>query len=330
MDTNSTDLAGVAFIQHFFANNLGWIMRIRQPIDIGIDADVEQMKDGAYTGKHIALQIKSGESYLKTKNNGMITFLIDDWHYKYWLSSDRPVLILFYDTANQQIIWEQVKSSKISKTTKQHKIEITPQKILTTDSLADLEDIITIFTPTETEDGKIEKTSFEFSLSCMEECVIGAKNINEDFANFLIQIGKQLKNLESKAPHRSIAPYNHVFCGIFDNFRKRLSSETNIFIPNYYDACQYLSDISDKIYYKEKDQIADIINKNICFLNETIKIWDSNILDIKKIDNPPVDHSVRRAASNCITIIEDYCFSLKSALDFIQAINDKICNITKA
>ena len=73
MDYIDKDIAGVGGVMTAFAK-IGWTLRERGRIDHGIDADVEMKIDGEYQSKHIALQIKSGGSYLKTKKNGKISF----------------------------------------------------------------------------------------------------------------------------------------------------------------------------------------------------------------------------------------------------------------
>ena len=117
----------------------------------------------------IALQIKSGESYLKENKAGNIVFYIDEWHYKYWLQYSMPVLILFYDEANKRIIWDHVKLANIEQTTTQHKIELSPSKVLNEYSIEELNDIIQTYQPHHFYELTTDFDSFEFSLDCFHE-----------------------------------------------------------------------------------------------------------------------------------------------------------------
>lgn len=116
LNTNSREWAGC--------------FREREHTDMGIDADVEQKVGNTLTSQHIALQIKSGQSYLKENKNGKIYFYIDSWHYKYWLQSDRPVLILFYDDILDRVIWEQVCLTHLNRVSESKtRITITPSRV---------------------------------------------------------------------------------------------------------------------------------------------------------------------------------------------------------
>ena len=69
----SVERVGVATAEKII-NQLGLIFR-EQPIDdYGIDAQIETVKDGYATGKLIAVQIKSGDSYIKKVSDEYIVF----------------------------------------------------------------------------------------------------------------------------------------------------------------------------------------------------------------------------------------------------------------
>ena len=71
-----TEREGVAAVQQCLTQ-MGWIFRENPHTDYGIDGDVEQVMNDEPTNSHIALQIKSGPSYLKENREGNITFYID-------------------------------------------------------------------------------------------------------------------------------------------------------------------------------------------------------------------------------------------------------------
>ena len=144
--TDNTERRGVNAVESIFLD-MDWVFRETPHTDYGIDGDVEIRINGILTGQHIALQIKSGDSYLKENKDGKITFYIDEWHYRYWLQYDRPVIILFYDEIGRKVIWEQVKLANIQNTPKRFKIEVNPSKILSISSLEELQNIVAAYEP---------------------------------------------------------------------------------------------------------------------------------------------------------------------------------------
>ena len=71
---NTTERIGVSKVQLIVYEKLNWIFR-EQPIDdYGIDAHIELKDDNYATGKLIAVQIKSGESYFKNESNNEIIY----------------------------------------------------------------------------------------------------------------------------------------------------------------------------------------------------------------------------------------------------------------
>ena len=103
---NLIERLGVSAIETFFCR-IGWIFRERAHTDYGIDADVEMPEQGRLSSRHIALQIKSGESFFSSP--GIVTYNMDWSHFSYWLLSDRPVVFMVYDPRDGAIFWEQVR-----------------------------------------------------------------------------------------------------------------------------------------------------------------------------------------------------------------------------
>ena len=103
---NTIERIGVSKVQLIAYEKLHWIFR-EQPIDdCGIDAHIELMDDNCATGKLIAAQIKSGESYFKNENCNEIVYYIDDKHINYWKSNVLPVIIILYNPKTEECIWE--------------------------------------------------------------------------------------------------------------------------------------------------------------------------------------------------------------------------------
>lgn len=112
---------------------INWIFRERGHTDFGIDADMEEavLYENEYrlTNRHIAIQIKSGDSYIKKDKKGQYYFDIDDIdHANYWLGSDRPVIVMVFEAPNMsncystspdedglfgKVYWAQIKPSSL-------------------------------------------------------------------------------------------------------------------------------------------------------------------------------------------------------------------------
>lgn len=87
---------------------LGLIFRETLNSDVGIDGQIEYVNSrGEATGKIIAVQIKSGDSYLNEsksdKNNW--TFYPDEKHKAYWEMYPIPVILLVYSPGNDKIFF---------------------------------------------------------------------------------------------------------------------------------------------------------------------------------------------------------------------------------
>ncbi len=115
---------------------INWVFRERGHSDFGIDADIEEsvLEGDEYhlTNRHIAIQIKSGDSYIKFDGRKkQYYFTIDSLrHANYWLGSDRPVIVMVYEEPKDDngesacpdkdnllgtVYWAQIKLSNLEK-----------------------------------------------------------------------------------------------------------------------------------------------------------------------------------------------------------------------
>ncbi len=232
---NIIERKGVNAIDRVFTN-MGWIFRENPHTDYGIDGDVEQVIDDELTGRHIALQIKSGDSYLKENKGGRITFYIDEWHYKYWLQYDRPVIILFYDEVNDKVIWDQVKLSKVTNTNTQFKIEINPDKILNDSVLPELNSIISSYTSHKFYELTNEFDNFEFSLFCYQE-------LNRSIGDFC----PELQHFKDVICAQGLNPNTGILITSIDHFRKKLQSSSQTDYELLHKGCWYLKTMANHI-----------------------------------------------------------------------------------
>ena len=106
-NTDITERIGVNKCESEFLK-LGFIFREQRVGDYGIDAIVEPKKQDYLSGKLIAVQIKSGDSYFKEIDNDCVVFRGDIKHYNYWINHSLPVIIVLYSPNTDKCIWEVV------------------------------------------------------------------------------------------------------------------------------------------------------------------------------------------------------------------------------
>jgi hypothetical protein len=108
--TNKKGRSGLNILTKIVENELGWIVRPNhQEDDFGIDAYIDIIIDDLVTGKSIAIQVKSGNSYLKEIDNNFWNFRGEKKHLNYYLNQDVSVLIVLVDIAQEIAYWEACK-----------------------------------------------------------------------------------------------------------------------------------------------------------------------------------------------------------------------------
>jgi len=90
-------------------NSNGYVFRETSNGDIGIDGQIEHVSDqGEATGKIVAAQIKSGNSYLVDKG-GHFAFYPHEKHKNYWLVFPLPVILFVYYPNDDKIYFTDVR-----------------------------------------------------------------------------------------------------------------------------------------------------------------------------------------------------------------------------
>ena len=120
---------------------LGWIFREQTKADHGIDAHLEIVNDDTPTGKLVGLQIKSGPSYFNECKDGDFVFRGTDAHLEYWMNHSLPVLLLMVNTETEDVYWQVVKESAVSRTGSGWKLLVPRNNTLTEDARASIEAI---------------------------------------------------------------------------------------------------------------------------------------------------------------------------------------------
>jgi hypothetical protein len=110
-----TERLGVAETQ-LAVVGLGWVFREQPVEDTGIDAHVEVVDHGHATGKLLALQIKSGESWFREPCPGGWWFRPDDNHVRYWTDHSLPVAVVLWHPQTSRCHWQLVNEQTLEAT----------------------------------------------------------------------------------------------------------------------------------------------------------------------------------------------------------------------
>lgn len=98
------------------AERNNWMFREQPVNDIGIDAHME-FKQLSGKSKLLALQIKSGESWFKEKQEGCIIFRdINERQYIYWTTNSLPCIVVLYNPNDDTCIWQKLTLETIERT----------------------------------------------------------------------------------------------------------------------------------------------------------------------------------------------------------------------
>jgi len=99
-----TERAGVISVAAE-VNRLGLIWREQPSVDVGIDGQIELVGEhGEATGRVVAVQIKSGESYLRGTEDHWV-FHPDVKHRFYWERFPVPVLLMLHSPDRKETYW---------------------------------------------------------------------------------------------------------------------------------------------------------------------------------------------------------------------------------
>lgn len=104
----TTGKAGVIYVEQI-VNDHGSIFRpVHQEDDFGIDGYIELVHSEEVSGRLIAVQIKSGDSYI-SKNKSQFEIDVNDRHLQYWRDFMVPVILVCYSPSNNIAAWVSVR-----------------------------------------------------------------------------------------------------------------------------------------------------------------------------------------------------------------------------
>ena len=133
---------GVAAINLIVRKDMRWIFRPQSISDRGIDAEIEiQDEDGDATGRLIALQIKTGPSYLSEKTATAYVFRGNNRHLSYWRRHSLPVVLVLHDPEANVSYWQSVSDENVEKTDKAWKIEVPFSQVFDKSAMKELFDL---------------------------------------------------------------------------------------------------------------------------------------------------------------------------------------------
>ncbi len=122
-DKQLLDQEGLGFITQQFAQVGCTINEYHR--EVGIDAILE-IRDDSYksSGKFVAIQLKSGESFFKHQDEHVYYYYIDDVHVTYWLKCCLPILFIIYNPALRRAFWSRIEKNNLILTGKMYKVLI--------------------------------------------------------------------------------------------------------------------------------------------------------------------------------------------------------------
>ncbi|WP_417910655.1 DUF4365 domain-containing protein [Candidatus Electronema sp. PJ] len=144
--TDRTERQGIGIAIDIF-ESLGFAFREQAESDYGIDAHIELIQDERPTGQLLALQIKSGSSYLLDKDEQGFVFRTDEKHTNYWLNHSLPVLICLCDIDAKNIYWQIVNHETAVSTGKGYKFIIPSSQRVDSLSVESLRKLLTPVVP---------------------------------------------------------------------------------------------------------------------------------------------------------------------------------------
>jgi hypothetical protein len=124
--SQATGEFGVAIVAKIILKELGWqFRRTPQEADFGIDGYIDVVTEkGFVTGRSLAIQIKSGPSYLANGSTTAFLYRGEAKHLNYYLNQVQPVVLVIVDTENEEAWWALFEPYETDKTGNQWTIPV--------------------------------------------------------------------------------------------------------------------------------------------------------------------------------------------------------------
>ncbi len=139
--TQVTGVNGTQHVSRVVESELHWIFRGEPVQDFGIDAQAEVVStDQIVTGRLIALQIKSGDSWFKNPTKKGWTFYESDDHLAYWLGHSLRVVVVLVNSKSQAY-WQVVNTKTVRETDSGFALDVPKTNRLDGSALAKLTEL---------------------------------------------------------------------------------------------------------------------------------------------------------------------------------------------
>lgn len=141
-ETDRTERQGISLVT-FHGEAAGFAVREQTSSDYGIDAIAELIDGETATGQLVAIQVKSGSSYLHETKEGCFIYRPDAQHVEYWLGHTLPVIVCLCDPDKQVVYWERVAKDTVESTGKGYKLAVPQQQRFEKTAREVLKDLVT-------------------------------------------------------------------------------------------------------------------------------------------------------------------------------------------
>ena len=113
-NTNVTAEIGVNLVSTIVNDEFGWIFRrTHQEHDFGVDGYIDYVNsEGGVSGKFIAVQIKTGKSYL-SKQGAMHWYTDTKEHLNYFLNLPITIILVICDPESKECFWAELKKEEV-------------------------------------------------------------------------------------------------------------------------------------------------------------------------------------------------------------------------
>lgn len=288
---NPTERLGVNETEKIVIQNLGWIFREQPIVDVGLDAIIEQVENGAPTGRFIAVQIKSGSgNFYKTQKG--LSHYVTNIHYNYWLNLSIPIILIAHIPEEGKTYWQEITETNLKRNKKSWKIEIPFKQEFNEKSENRLVKIASVKNDKRFDIycGRVDSNSLEDiiedlkSLGNAVDCLNNITAIIEKQTGETISMGNKINELSQKNPPNFITEVSILYKSISRTMNlttKRIETEVELFSQLYSVGINSFENylITQYIYISK---IEESIVSNIGQLPNQIYPALSEYLDIKE------------------------------------------------
>jgi hypothetical protein len=106
--TKAVAKEGVLYLEKLVAEQGSIYRPVHEGDDVGIDGFIELVNAEIASGRLIAVQVKSGDSYLSADQTEFVVN-VDEAHLKYWLDFMVPVILVCYSPSKSLAAWVSVR-----------------------------------------------------------------------------------------------------------------------------------------------------------------------------------------------------------------------------